>query len=384
MSSRPRRTLLRRAAGRAWRTLPPVRRRDELIASLRTKITASDHELTTARAQLRSARGDAAAVQGDLEVVRAELDVVRRELEATRKDAEAGQVALERLLKESRPSVPSFRRYVALDRRLADLGIRLESKTPRLAVLQKLYAQDIARACGVATPQVFATWATAEGISLGELPNEFVLKSAGGASSRGVLPLRRTTGGYELISHDTRLTEDDVREHFLDQTGSRRLRAPFFAEELLRGTTGDIIPLDIKVYAFYGEVGHVLLRRVVRHGDPESVTARYLDADGADLGPLTPDRTIDASIPIPARLPDALDAARRLSVAVRLPFVRVDLYETERGTVFGELTPRPGGPQRYRREHDRLLGAMWEEAQARLERDLAAGAPYLFQTGDVP
>src|SRR5690606_19877503 len=73
-----------------------------------------------------------------------------------------------------------------------------------------------------------------------------------------------------------------------------------------------------------------------------------------------------------------------LSTVAPFPFLRVDLYDTPRGVVIGELTMAPGGPQRYSARHDRHLGDLFERAEARLHQDLYDGRPYAFLYGNEP
>ena len=52
--------------------------------------------------------------------------------------------------------------------------------------------------------------------------------------------------------------------------------------------------------------------------------------------------------------------------------------------VFGELTPRPGGPHYFGPEHDQRLGELWERAQARLLNDVLDGSDYSLKFGPGP
>lgn len=132
----------------------------------------------------------------------------------------------------------------------------------------------------------------------------------------------------------------------------------------------------MKVYAFYGEIGQVLLRRVTKYGLADSVAWRYLRADGTDLGDIAFERTTSTDVPVPEDFDDLLDVATLLSKAVALPFVRVDLYSTQRGVVFGELTANPDGAKaRYPRWYDQQLGELWEDAEVRLAADIRQGRP---------
>ncbi|GAA1857410.1 hypothetical protein GCM10009751_13460 [Myceligenerans crystallogenes] len=238
---------------------------------------------------------------------------------------------------------------------------------PRHALIHKLRGKALAQATGIAMPAVHRTWDEPEGMDLAGLPERFVVKSAGGASSHGVLPLAREGGAFRVISTDTVLDEAGVVEYFARKREQGKARGPFFAEEFLVGVTGNEILEDIKIYAFYGEIGHILLRSVGSHGDPGSVRYRYVDEHGDDLGAVSKQNAVDPTIPVPECLPEMVERARDLSVAARIPFLRVDLYETDRGVVFGEFTPRPGGMQEYVGSHDKHLGALWERARLRLD-----------------
>ena len=127
----------------------------------------------------------------------------------------------------------------------------------------------------------------------------------------------------------------------------------------------------MKAYAFYGEVPLLQITRSDEHGNLDRTRYRFVDARGADLinterhpalDPVTGvdpvDRLdrIDLAIPTPPRLDEVVDIASRLSVAMRLPFARFDLYHLKDRVVFGEVTPRPGGRQWLGSGPGRLLG----------------------------
>lgn len=282
---------------------------------------------------------------------------------------------------EKQLSGPSFRRYLEAERRTSEQwrevfrerrGWKPDlSPDPRYALIQKLRGKAVVRSAGLAMPEVYRTWATIDEIDLDGLPEHFVLKSAGGATSHGVLPVRREGDGFRVISTDKVLSAPEITAYLTAKRAAGKVRAPFFAEEFLTGVTGSEILEDVKIYAFYGEIGHVLLRAVGTHGDSSSVRYRYLDEKGIDLGPVSRSNPVDPTIPVPGQLPEMIRVARELSQAARIPFLRVDLYETDRGVMFGEFTPRPGGEQEYVPEHDRALGVLWEQARLRLDAYIA-------------
>jgi hypothetical protein len=347
-------SLRRRVPGIAWR--------DELLAARAEEVSALRRELRAAQRRL--------------------VALEKPEASASPRSSrpQAGATP-------ERTSTPSFRRRIHdLRRGVEDLrALDPEAAHPLLQVARKLRNHRLAASHGVRTPRVLAVWEGADQLDLDGLPDEFVLKSDGGAGGRGVLPLRRlgpdsfgpVGGGPEDV-----LTREQIVGRY---RAARSVEGPVFAEELLRRPGREGLPDDIKIYTFYGKVGQVLLRRMPVHADLRAARYRFLDGTGEDLGPrasLT--HRIDPAILPPEQLETYLDVARHLSRAMALPFVRVDLYETGDGPVFGELTRGPGGPQRYRPDHDEAMGLMWEQAQRRLDLDVVAGRPLANLHGNRP
>jgi len=257
-----------------------------------------------------------------------------------------------------------------------------ERNHPLRRIPRKLRNYSLAASHGVPIPTVYDVWADLADVDLSALPATFVIKSDRGAGARGVLPLRRRAHDtFQVVGGDDVLTQEEVRVRLQD----RSVGPPFFAEEILVQPGTRDLPEDVKIYMFYGQVGHIMLRRMPRHGSMKHARFRFLTEDGVDLGDdIAPDRMIDASIQPPDPLDTYLDIARHLSRAVALPFVRVDVYDTTRGPVFGELTRGPGGRQGFRADHDLVLGEMWDRAQLRLDLDLVAGRPMRNLIGENP
>lgn len=257
----------------------------------------------------------------------------------------------------------------------AEHALHAPRTSAALQLPYKLRNLELAASHGVGVPTVLAVWPDIDAVQLDGLPDELVLKADGGAGSAAVFPLQRVgEGRYRLLGVDQVVDEDDLRERL--RALGRRARAPYFAEELLHGPDGGPIPDDVKLYMFYGEVGHVLVRNVAVHGDPSTIRLKLVDELGQDYGEVALGRRHDPAIPVPTALPEMVTVAQHLSRAVGLPFCRVDLYETSRGIVLGEITRAPnGGNERFAETHDEHLGRLWVRAAARLGADLAAGRP---------
>lgn len=281
-------------------------------------------------------------------------------------------------------SPPSFRRHLLDLRRGTRQLSTLDrgARHPLRRIPRKLRNYRLASSHLVSVPNVLGVWGDLDELDLRGMPEAFVLKSDRGAGGRGVLPLRRVDdGSFQMVGGVQTFTQDEIIEYLRH----RSLGGPFFAEEILVQPGGGELPEDIKFYMFYGEVGHVMLRRMPQHADLRQARFRFLDEAGVDLADdVAPERRIDTTIQPPEHLSDYLDIARHLSRAVALPFVRVDLYDTTRGPVFGELTRGPGGKQLFREDHDRHLGRLWDLAQFRLDLDVVAGRPLRNLHGEHP
>lgn len=366
---------------------PPVRRRDELLAARLELVTEQRELVTELRAKVGELRANAEVLGAEARKGRVRTRRARRELAEVREQlATAAAVNKDLRSVERRPS---FRRMLVTERGLSHAAHEHPNRSPRGRLSDKLFSKALADSLGVRIPADLQVWPDLDSIELGSLPDEFVLKSTGGASSRGVFPLRRLHGEYRLISTGDVTTLDGIQARIrtqmeLDSTRPSYdwIRPPFYAEEFIRDLSDSSeIPVDVKVYTFYGRVGQVLLRRVARHGERSGIGYRYLGADGSDLGDVSIGRTTDPTVPVPDRFGEIIAAAEKISRATGLAFVRVDLYQTRNGVVFGELTPCPGEPQHYTEDHDLLLGRFWQEAQLRLDADVANGSAIGF---DLP
>jgi hypothetical protein len=306
---------------------------------------------------------------------------VQRELELTRHQLEMAQ---QQLADHALPSVdpPSYRRYVQAERRVNAHLRELGQQDRGNLIAPKLKGYSFAQSHGVALPTIFGIWHRPEDITWEDLPDQVVIKTHTGSSRRGVFPLMRDGDRWTVVTTTEAVTSNQVVGLLRSERARGRVGWPVFAESLLGGGVGNSLPVDVKVHAFYGEIGHVLLRRTSRHGEKGTHMFRTVFEDGSDAGPIHWKH--DPTIPTPDRLDEIVDLAKRLSRCVMRPFVRIDVYDLDGQIVFGEFTPRPGGSQDFGSEHDQRLGHLWERAHARLFSDVLDGADYQVRFGPRP
>jgi hypothetical protein len=268
---------------------------------------------------------------------------------------------------------PSFQVRLNEERRLR--GWECELGAPDRSVIAggKFHVYDFVRSHGIDVPEQLGRWHDPADIPWDELPDAVVIKSAFGAASRGVFPLRRVDGGWQVATRDATVTSHQLTADLAALAAKEKVKPPFGAEEFLDDGSGTV-PVDIKVCTFYGEAPVAILRRVSEHGPGGSAAYRVVDRNGTDLLDTYRGKPTDPTIPLPGALADLFDVAERVSLVIRAPFSRIDLYDIRGRIVFGEVTPCPGSPGWFGPDLDVTMGEAWERAQVRLWRDIAEGA----------
>lgn len=274
---------------------------------------------------------------------------------------------------------PSFIRHTYADRRI-NRHMRDRNVPDRgNLVARKLKAYSFAQSHGVRVPRIFGIWDSPGKIDWSLLPDQVVIKSNTGSWGEGVFPLQRVDGAWTVFTTATPIAPEDVVGRLDERRAGRRIGGPFLAEELLGGGRDNTLPVEVRVSAFYGEVSHALLRHVPEVGNRESVKYRRIV-----IGGVAPQGEEADDIDVPGNLDELVDVARRLSLCIPRPYVRVDLYDIAGEVVFGELTPRPGDPTGIGVELDRRLGELWERAEARVLNDVIDGGDYRLRFGPGP
>lgn len=274
---------------------------------------------------------------------------------------------------------PSFQVRLNEEKRLREWELELGAPSRSVIASGKFHVYDLVRSHGIDVPEQLGRWDDPADIPWDDLPDAVVIKSARGAASRGVLPLRRVNRGWQVVTRDETMTGAQLTAQLADLVAEERIGPQFGAEEFLDDGTGRP-PVDVKVFTFYGEAPLVQLRRVDVHGS-EVLTNRLVDPHGVDLFDRFNAKPTDQTIPIPGALAEIVDVATRVSLIIRAAFSRIDLYDVGGRIVFGEVTPRPGTGGWFGPDLDLSMGDAWERAQVRLWRDIAGGMSPLPEWG---
>lgn len=357
--------------------VPAVSWRDKKLRELNDRLAKNQDKRAKLSAELKAAKQELAAQKGDLKAVDAQLGTLQQQ-----RDTLEGAVRDERRRRRG----PSFEALLSSYAAQHQAALKLKNRdlSPMAQVPFKLRNYSLAQSHGVTAPEIYGVWRSARDVDLSVVDvDRVVLKGDGGHSAQGVFPLERTSEGWRTVDGEIEFSGNTLPDDLQKALG--KARSPFFAEQFLQSPSGWTIPEDVKLYCAYGEVLQVYVMRSSADSnmDRKTFSSRFFDASGAPLDEIRTGLNYDHSIDAPEHFAELVEAARHLSRAVGLPFMRVDMYSTATGPVLGELTSIPsGGVQNYTPEHDKAMGQAWVEAQARLEYDLMQGRPFGTLYGD--
>ena len=260
---------------------------------------------------------------------------------------------------------PSFTRCMYVQHRIKSSAVRLdggESAGEALARWEsKLNGYRLADELGIPRVPVLETFRFPEECPDNWLPTNAVVKLDHGSSGREVWILEEVRGRTDMAFDRRRgqtFSSDDLSREIGLAGGGVVL-----VEPLLKTAGG--APVEVKIYAFRGAIGLLLL---LARGNDGRRRRRYVNPEGIGLGPIVRPDEHDDRISVPASLDPVLAYASAVSLRVPLPYVRVDFYftpEYEEAWLFGEVTTAPGVgffPQAL----DARLGQLWEEAAQQL------------------
>jgi hypothetical protein len=196
-----------------------------------------------------------------------------------------------------------------------------------------------------------------------ELAPETVVKPLAGIMSKGVYILGQETI-TDLPRNLSLPSVGALRDSIAHDLSSGDVADDAWIEERLVFSDHDpsLPARDIKFYCFYGVVGLIL--ETVRspevqrcwYGSSGKVirTGKYTDRLFAGNG-----------------IPDGyVELAKKISLSVPAPFLRIDFLASPDGPVLNEFTPKPGGSSQFGASIDHRLGNLMVAAAGRLHTDL--------------
>jgi len=224
----------------------------------------------------------------------------------------------------------------------------------------KLSGQEYVEQLGLKVPSLFWKGEVSEIPNFETFPSKFVLKPEEGWNAKNVWCL---TDGYNSLDQQS-YTRDDIIQNLENDEFVKSKNPTIMVEELLipeEKSSQDGIPRDFKFYTFGEKIAmvHIVHRNSVV--DTKLNVNHYLDSE---FNPIKEKIMGAKKIPTDAiELPDCWDemveAVKIIGASLGI-YMRIDMYATDKGAVFGEFTPTPHGGRGYTEWAERYLGSFWK------------------------
>ena len=173
---------------------------------------------------------------------------------------------------------------------------------------------------------------------------------------------------YDNIRDRNFTHEELFREYNSELKRFDSISKPVMIEERMLDQNPEYkIPRDCKFYCFNGRVAAIMLKNVNGGRNPKDWSYRYFNRDWEDIGEVYQGVSYDHSLPIPEHAEQMVEVVEKLSAWIPIPFVRIDMYSTTEGPVFGEFTFHPGTYRRYDAEFNHLLGEYYAQAEQAIQ-----------------
>ncbi|MBI19598.1 MAG: hypothetical protein CMB73_03380 [Euryarchaeota archaeon] len=191
-----------------------------------------------------------------------------------------------------------------------------------------------------------------------ELPSKFVLKPSRGWSAKNIFVMvdgvnqldGKSWSRQEIV--DSIVSQPEVHNH-----KSTKIIIEEYLEDWKKP---DLIPYDYKFYMFGSECAFVTI--IERNSNVNSnknrfwnITMDWKSCEFKIIKTQTPEEVLPD---IPDCWDELCETAIKLGKELGI-FMRIDLYATKRGAVFGEFTPQPHGGNGFTEEADKWLGSIW-------------------------
>jgi len=233
---------------------------------------------------------------------------------------------------------------------------KIEAKHLSAKMAGRIYVEKL----GIKLPDLY--WSGTE-ISeipeLDDLPKRVVIKPDKGWSANNVWCLIDKVN----ILDDKEYSTAEIKKILSDDEFVQKQKIVFMAEEFLTPEIdeGNPIPRDYKFYCFGSKIAmlHVVDRVSIK--DAHLNTHHWFDEN---LKPMK--RQIwkrrplpDYELELPQCIDEMVEAVKKIGSTLGI-YMRIDMYATDKGAVFGEFTPTPQGGKGYSEWAEKYLGSFWK------------------------
>lgn len=245
-------------------------------------------------------------------------------------------------------------------------------------LLDKIKLNEFAIKNSISVPAIYGLFDYPDAIdfTLVANNNSFVIKPTIDSSTRGVMVLKREGDKfYDSLSKNFYSKGEiiDYQKKFFDQNKNKNNKI-LLEEKVFDYEKEYIIPRDFKFYTFNGKISLIL--SIDRNRKP-GISLWYNEK----FSPIKDDR-VKCNAPFsrtlsyytsPPNAQEMIKFVEKISKLINTPFASIDIYNSNRGPLLGEVTLTPGGI--YYGKHyilsdtqEQLMGMMWANAEQELKK----------------
>lgn len=217
----------------------------------------------------------------------------------------------------------------------------------------KQNAREFAKKHGCKVPELYWYGRDIDKLDFKNIPAQYVLKPTIGHSSKNVYLMDNGFNVMDRIFYNSEnLTE--IMAKIIEENPY----VNFILEEFVRNEQGQYtIPVNYKFHTFNGFIGGV---SVINMTGPNDGFARAYDEHWNLIPDIENDFEKSPYQDPPVCLDEMISYAKRLSIAYEI-YVRVDLYATDKGAIFGEFAPTPSKGRYFTKQSDKLFAKHWDK-----------------------
>jgi hypothetical protein len=217
----------------------------------------------------------------------------------------------------------------------------------------KSNAREFAIMHGCRVPELYWKGADVENIDFSKLPPYYVIRPTVGHSSNNVFVMNN---GHNLF--DKKHYSDSDLITILKNEIDKNNNLEFLIEEFLENEEGNhAILTDYKFYCFNGEIACLY---VIRRQSAKSGFGIFYDEHWNKLEKVQFNYPLSVDQTAPPCFEEMVAVAKTLSKVYGI-FVRIDLYATKKGCVFGEFTATPSMGRNFTSFGRRLMLNYWDK-----------------------
>lgn len=224
----------------------------------------------------------------------------------------------------------------------------------------KWNAREFALKHGCRVPELYWCGKNVDEIPFHSLPGHYVLRPVVGHSKKGLFVMANGVNLLDGKSYDRQQLITELRRELHPLTRRRVLVEGFVHPE----EGGCLRPIECRFYVFGSRIGAI--QRVERGnsvGEAGSFAVWFMDEHWEPMQPVhrLPESHRDLPVPPPPRCLEEMKSCARTLGQVYETFVRVDLYASDVGCIFGEFAATPLRGNGFNKFGDQYLEDLWQE-----------------------